>query len=317
MRHWLQRSSWRSLRLAGWVRERLRRRFTAAGRLLLAATLIAGLFGIDPRQTLAFQAFSLGAMLLALAWLGSLTRPRGLRARRWLPRHATVGEPCRYRVQVSNHGRRRALAMSLFESLPDPRPDLQTFLHARAPGEHTFNPVDRWFAYPRWRWLLERGRRADPVRPQPLPALAPAATCAVELELMPRRRGMLPLPGLRVARSDLLGLASQAAPVSGAGRLLVLPKRYPVHLRAAPGARRLQPGGLNLASAVGESQEFIGLRDYRPGDSPRHIAWKAYARSGQSLGADFGQFRGARARTSFRSGGIGGGIVGGADAGRR
>ncbi len=29
-------------------------------------------------------------------------------------------------------------------------------------------------------------------------------------------------------------------------------------------------------------EDFAGLRDYRPGDSPRHIAWKAFAR-GQEL----------------------------------
>jgi uncharacterized protein (DUF58 family) len=34
---------------------------------------------------------------------------------------------------------------------------------------------------------------------------------------------------------------------------------------------------------VGESQEFIGLRDYLPGDSPRHIHWAAWARCGEPV----------------------------------
>jgi uncharacterized protein (DUF58 family) len=65
--------------------------------------------------------------------------------------------------------------------------------------------------------------------------------------------------------------------------LLVLPRRYPVARLQAPGHRRLQPGGVSLASSVGDSQEYMGLRNYRPGDSPRHIHWAAWARSGEPV----------------------------------
>jgi len=34
-------------------------------------------------------------------------------------------------------------------------------------------------------------------------------------------------------------------------------------------------------------EDFAGLRKYQPGDSPRHVAWKAYARSGQLLSKQF------------------------------
>jgi uncharacterized protein (DUF58 family) len=34
-------------------------------------------------------------------------------------------------------------------------------------------------------------------------------------------------------------------------------------------------------------EDFAGLRKYQPGDSPRHVAWKAFARSGQLLSKQF------------------------------
>jgi len=34
-------------------------------------------------------------------------------------------------------------------------------------------------------------------------------------------------------------------------------------------------------------EDFAGLRKYHVGDSPRHVAWKAYARSGQLLSKQF------------------------------
>ncbi len=34
-------------------------------------------------------------------------------------------------------------------------------------------------------------------------------------------------------------------------------------------------------------EDFAGLRKFHEGDSPRHVAWKAYARSGQLLSKQF------------------------------
>ena len=38
-----------------------------------------------------------------------------------------------------------------------------------------------------------------------------------------------------------------------------------------------------LAASVGNSEEFVGLRDYRPGDPLQRIHWKSYARIGEPV----------------------------------
>jgi uncharacterized protein (DUF58 family) len=280
---WLQRPSWRGLRLLGALQERLRRRLTPAGRVVLAGTLTAGLFGVDTRQSLAFQAFSLGAALLALAWVGSLRRPVRLRALRRLPRHATVGEPVRYGVELTNLGARAAGHLELEETLPDPRPDWEAFERAgRAPGPGR-NPLGLLSVYPRWRSLLARGRWAEAPPAAPVAHIGPGGVVVAQLRLVPRRRGVLRLDGLRVARREPLGLGLSPARVGEPERLLVLPRRYPVAPQRLPGRRRLQPGGVRLAASVGDSREFVGLRDYRPGDSPRHMHWAGWAHGGEPV----------------------------------
>ena len=61
------------------------------------------------------------------------------------------------------------------------------------------------------------------------------------------------------------------------------PRRYALPQFYLPGARRYQHGGVALAASVGESEEFMSLRDYRPGDPLQRIHWKSYARSGKPV----------------------------------
>jgi uncharacterized protein (DUF58 family) len=47
--------------------------------------------------------------------------------------------------------------------------------------------------------------------------------------------------------------------------------------------RRYQPGGIPLASEVGDSLEFIGTREYREGDPLRKVHWRSWARLGRPI----------------------------------
>ena len=66
-------------------------------------------------------------------------------------------------------------------------------------------------------------------------------------------------------------------------RLLVLPRRYPVPQLDLPGTRKHHTGGIALTSKVGNSDEFVSLRDYRPGDPMRLIHWKSLAKTGKLI----------------------------------
>ena len=116
-----------------------------------------------------------------------------------------------------------------------------------------------------------------------MPRLGPRENVEVSLEIMPRRRGPLNLFGLHVARPDPLGLFRALARQPAVESVLILPKRYPLPPLALPGSRRYQPGGISLAQSVGDSEEFISVREYRPGDPLRRIHWRAWARAGKPV----------------------------------
>ncbi|TSA13460.1 MAG: DUF58 domain-containing protein, partial [Betaproteobacteria bacterium] len=245
--------------------------FTDAGFLALGTLVTAGALGIDTNQTLAYQIFTFLLALLAAAMLAAgLLRPK-FQVTRILPRVITAGQAFDYRVLVKNLGARPADGLALLEDLGDPRPAFAEFRSAL-----------RFPTYRGW-WRLSMRNQVAHIDDTSLPALAPGAEAEVRVQGLAYRRGTLKLEGAVVARADPLGLIRSLARVALPDKVVVLPRRYNLPPFVLSGARRYQHGGVALASAVGESEEFMSLRDYRPGDPLQRIHWKSYARSGKPV----------------------------------
>jgi len=249
----------------------MRRRFTGAGFLALGTLVTAAALGVDTKQTLAYQIFTFLCALLAASILAALlARPR-FQVARFLPRMITAGQAFDYRVLVKNLGARRADGLALIEDLSDPRPAFAEFRAAL-----------KFPTYRGW-WRLVMRNEVAHIDETALPALAPRAETEVRVRGVAYRRGTLRLAGATVARADPLGLFRSLARTALQDKLIVLPRRYSLPSLALPGTRRYQHGGVTLASSVGDSEEFMGLRDYRPGDPLQRIHWKSFARSGKPV----------------------------------
>jgi uncharacterized protein (DUF58 family) len=261
---------------------RLDRRFTRAGVLALGVLGAAAVIGLDTNRTVGYQVLTLVLALLLISAASSLVFRGRFTAHRVLPRFASVGVPLGYRVAIANQTGRRQEGLVLLEELADPRPSFEEFAAAREPGEERRNWFDRQVGYPRWAWLVSQKRGAV-VTPRPLPPLAPGGEIEVGVEITPLRRGHVRFTGLAIARPDPLGLIHALKTIRLPQSLLVLPRRYPMPEIRLGGRRKYQPGGVALASSVGDSEEFVALRDYRPGDPMRRIHWKSWARVGRPV----------------------------------
>lgn len=276
------RAAYRTFRSAGALQQMLGRRLTAAGRLVLAGLAAAAIIGPNTRLTVAYQGFTFLIALLAIATALSVRLPPRLGVGRRLPRFGTAGEPLAYTVVITNPTDRVQSGLVLMEDLEDPRPTFEDFVSQREPGEEQRNWFDRTVGYPRWAWLVSRGRRAT-IAARSLPPLPPREPVDVRIELTPVSRGALRFTSATVARADPLGLVRSLVEVDAPGSILILPRRYPLPHFDLAGTRRHQPGGVALATSVGESDEFLSLRDYRPGDPLRRIHWRSWARAGRPV----------------------------------
>jgi uncharacterized protein (DUF58 family) len=275
----VKRFVYASIRLISAVDRWARERLTMAGWVALAACFTAAVAGVDTNQTMTYQAFTFLACLLLAGWLASLLFRAQVRVSRELPQYVTAGEAFSYRVEVVNAGARTISGATLVERLADPRPGYREWLATREPGEERRNWFDRKAGYFRWRWFIERRLPEAPAEVL-LPALVPGRSETLKLTLVPRRRGRISLAGFTLGRIDPLGLVKGLARVSAPAKVVALPKRYRLPPLALSGKRKFQQGGVTLAASVGDSEEFLALRDYRPGDPLQRVHWKSFARLG-------------------------------------
>jgi uncharacterized protein (DUF58 family) len=97
------------------------------------------------------------------------------------------------------------------------------------------------------------------------------------------QRGWLPLGRVMLETRYPLGLFRAWSYVEPEARCLVYPRpeRSPL-----PRAAERAASGTARTQAVG-NEDFAGLRSYQRSDSPRHVAWKAFARTGDMLTKQF------------------------------
>lgn len=282
----IKRLLFRSFRTTPEMPERFRRRFTLAGIFVWCAMAFALTLGADTARTMGYQVFTVLGVIMLISLCSTFRFKPRLRLRRQMPRFGTVQQPLRYSIWLHNDGKHAEKNLILIERQLDPRPSFKEFIHAREPGEEKRNAWDRFVGYHRFRWLMERKRGAR-IREMPLPDLPPGRETDVTVEIQPLRRGRLNLVTSILARPDPFGLVKALHRVAHPDSVLILPNRYTLPPIDLPGQMKYQQGGVNQASSVGESEEFISLRDYRPGDPLRNIHWRSFARTGRPIVREF------------------------------
>lgn len=109
----------------------------------------------------------------------------------------------------------------------------------------------------------------------PATSLVADSTAVASVLLPTQRRGRVRLDRVRVESTFPLGLFTAWTWLHPGLECVVYPRPAPRGREAPPSDA--EAGSAQDGRASGE-EDFAGLRDFRPGDPPRRIAWKAYAR---------------------------------------
>jgi uncharacterized protein (DUF58 family) len=129
--------------------------------------------------------------------------------------------------------------------------------------------------------MVAEERVGERILTVPVPAVRRGSTVTCTYALPTERRGVHVVGPLRLVRRDPLGVVRLSRPASGTDELWVHPRVHPLTGRL-PTLRRGLDGSSDDAAEHG-SITFHTLREYQPGDNPKHIHWPSTARTGQLL----------------------------------
>ena len=226
----------------------LSQRLTPAGYALCLIWLIAALQGSTSFATLLFHIWSFTTVCLALAWLTSHFAAPNLTLTRRQPPPVTAGSPLTYEVEIENRSPRPAYGLRVTEM--DIPAGLQSMGAASAP-------------------VIER--------------LAPHSAMTLTFQLNSVKRGCHLLPGLLAASSYPLGLFRGLLFQRHEAYAIAHPtyaELHAFHLPRQSARWRADREAANACLMAETSSDFAYVREYRHGDSPRHLHWASWARTG-------------------------------------
>ncbi len=274
----MNRLAYRLYRSVSSIHFWMKRRLTPGGWIVVVGLILTGGMATDTEQSMGYQVFALLFCLAAVAMGVSIFFRANFSAQRFLPKFGSVGQPLRYSVSIRNRSDKAQSGLQIFDELRDPQPTFEEFAAFKQANRRAKAVT------------LEQAPSLARVRsgkPAPLNQLPAHGEAKVEIELVPLRRGVLHFGSVSLARPDPFLLFRAFRKVALAGSTTILPKRYALPRMALPGSQQYQHGGVALAASIGESEEFVSLRDYRPGDPLRRIHWRSWAKIGRPVVKEF------------------------------
>lgn len=226
-----------------------RYKLTPAGRFLLWSLLFTSA-GLASVVIPVYQVFCVLLSVYLVVWyVNLLFRPK-LDVAGELPQRVTVGDELRAEFEILNRSWRPAYDLMLWViGLP------KSF----------------------------RMLSADRV----IPRLGPGDSGRLPLILHAARRGVYPIPELRPHSTFPFNLMRSGSARHSLGTVTVLPRFHSIDDLDVPVGQKYQPGGVALSSHIGESPEYIGNREYVPGEPIRRMDFRGWARLGKPVVREF------------------------------
>jgi uncharacterized protein (DUF58 family) len=142
---------------------------------------------------------------------------------------------------------------------------------------------------PAWHVRGEERCEFAPAADRALPffvSIPPRDAVELRCETVCARRGWFDFAPLTVTTRAPFGFFSARRPLPATGGVLIFPE-YRVLERFPLLDRR--PATQHQFARAGQGAEFLGVREYRPGDSPRHVHWRSTARVGRLVVKEFAE----------------------------
>ena len=222
---------------------KIRFRIHLPGLLFILLTIFVGLAAAQRPNNLIVWSFGVLLALILMSGVIGASMMRGLSVRRLEVRRATAGEPLEIRYVVQNDSRwRSAFAMRVVE--------------VDHKGKHIQLPM---LAAPSHGWVTRVG---------------PGESQVADTVFWPSQRGVVSLERIRLTTQFPFGFNDRAMDHENPYEILVQPRLHPVRGELMQTIALGELGGFGMSPRPGSGEDFYSVREFKPGDSIRQIAWK-------------------------------------------
>ncbi|MEM9418238.1 MAG: DUF58 domain-containing protein [Planctomycetota bacterium] len=226
--------------------------------LLVSGVILAS--AIYTQANLLFWGFGLMVGGLIVSIFAAAISLRGLEVTRVVAEHCAAGEALPLQYEISNRSWLPMFAVVLREGWGKGANGWKTDGPASGAG------IDQMLGGPPHAWALHVGA---------------GQTTQTQAPCRPRRRGKLKFERIEASSSFPFSVLRKTIIFDQPDEVLVFPYLYRVRRQLLAHLGTTEGEGKQVEERPGGTDEFFGLREYRPGDSPRMIDWKRTARTGE------------------------------------
>ncbi|MBN2857967.1 MAG: DUF58 domain-containing protein [Candidatus Delongbacteria bacterium] len=257
---------------------------TPLGYFTVSVCLISGLAGLNIFTADLYKLFSLSFSLLLVSYLTrdkTGSSMKDIYVSVFLGGRYNAGSSYKYSVSLHNGGSADVSGIEIIPVTGKNIPSFEEFQTLSEPDERKRNIWDRNIYYFRWVWHMFRLHKAEFTPVDMYGTLAAGAGTVFESEFRAVKRGMAELKGVYLIRKHILGLFSSFRFIELNERFYIYPAPAPIDPALSD---RIRLDIARSASARSNIQkkfkagDFVGIRDYVPGDPIKNIHWKTWAK---------------------------------------
>ncbi len=259
---------------------------TFQGRLIIISIPTFLIFGGNTDRTIFYYLFSISLALITISFISTIRQTFKIELKREISPFIAVGKTLHYQVTLTNKSKKPSDNLYFTEIAEDPRPTLKELLNTPEENEEKRNKFDRKLGYYRWKWLTNLKQNFTP-NEFIVPKLMPDETKKITVNINPNHRGIIALQGYRIYTKDIFGIVKSGKTVNLPQRITVFPEIKEIEIPEIKFTYSDNQSDTENIGTVNTSTDFHALREYIPGDLPKSISWKTYARTDKLYTIDY------------------------------
>lgn len=261
----------------------LRLKITPAGAVVIALCIISGITGLNIFSSGLYRIFTISLSLIIVSYFGRVKKFPELKIRVFFDRQYKAGERSHFGVRIYNDSDTDIKELELIPVTENLNPSKEEFENIKEPGEEKRNFWDRNIYYFRWLWHTFRKHRVE-IESVTAGKIRSNSHTTFDMDLLPLKRGKVQFEGFYVLQKSLLGLFTTYKFFNIKEEIVILPKKVKPDRdfeKRIVLDNEFRSRGIHSLSHKHKSGDFVGLREYVPGDPYKNIHWKTWAKTGK------------------------------------